>query len=366
MDEPHLELNNQPIIPQAPIQMPEPIPPKHFGPKFIIALIIVLVVAGGAFGAIWWWGDRNSQVAVPSATPDPTEGWRTYTNIQYGFEFKYPTDWVAKTNFSGSLFSRSVVTILSPQALKDSAISSYQKNRVDFYVYNSINDLNNLYRLHATDLTGFLIENNNDVASFNRSTLNNLPAYDVNLGGEGTYFAIFLEDGGKIYEIFFNTITSRAEISTLENQILSTFKFIDQIDTSIWKTFSSKYFTLSFKIPSGFAIRDEQNIVSIALNEVESGEGFEGIFLQIVRYTDLDKAQTIAVYRSNHRDIKESSIMIDGQLYTRMDGINIGDGLLESEIFFDKSSVYIRQLFDKTFDYFVLGNQILSTFKFTK
>jgi len=98
MNEPQSELNNQPIVPQEmpqesqePVQMPEPMPPKHFGPKFIITLVIVLIVAGGAFGAIWWWGSRSSQVAVPSATPDQTADWKTYTNTQYGFEFKYPS-----------------------------------------------------------------------------------------------------------------------------------------------------------------------------------------------------------------------------------------------------------------------------------
>ncbi len=28
---------------------------------------------------------------APAPTTDPTAGWKTYTNAQYGFEFKYPT-----------------------------------------------------------------------------------------------------------------------------------------------------------------------------------------------------------------------------------------------------------------------------------
>ncbi|MBI4084546.1 MAG: hypothetical protein HY431_01430 [Candidatus Levybacteria bacterium] len=33
--------------------------------------------------------------ASPTATPDPTAGWNTYTNTTYGYSIKYPLDWTA-------------------------------------------------------------------------------------------------------------------------------------------------------------------------------------------------------------------------------------------------------------------------------
>jgi len=34
---------------------------------------------------------------------DPTEGWKTYTNTDYGFSFKYPADWVVYPGVVGGL-----------------------------------------------------------------------------------------------------------------------------------------------------------------------------------------------------------------------------------------------------------------------
>ncbi len=65
----------------------------------IIILISAFVLAGISYGGIWYW--QNQQVAqevAPTFTPQPsvsatldaTADWKTYTNTQYGFEFKYP------------------------------------------------------------------------------------------------------------------------------------------------------------------------------------------------------------------------------------------------------------------------------------
>ncbi len=70
------------------------IPHKTSTPKFIALVIFLLVLAGGAYSAIWWWGKQ--QVVVPSPTLDLIADWQTYTNTQYGFEFKYPMSWVVK------------------------------------------------------------------------------------------------------------------------------------------------------------------------------------------------------------------------------------------------------------------------------
>jgi hypothetical protein len=83
-----------PVTPQpeqAPVQ-----PPKHFlNKKFVVTFIILLLLGGSTYARIQYW--QNQQVAqevVPTFTPrtDVTAGWKTYTNTQYGFEFKYPAD----------------------------------------------------------------------------------------------------------------------------------------------------------------------------------------------------------------------------------------------------------------------------------
>src|SRR5258708_3015737 len=89
-------------IPQIPTPLPElPSPSasaspgrdghKPFAWKFFATLVIILLVAAVAYYAISNWSDQNSVVAVPSYTHDSTASWKTYTNSQYGFEFKYPS-----------------------------------------------------------------------------------------------------------------------------------------------------------------------------------------------------------------------------------------------------------------------------------
>lgn len=93
--------------------------------RVIVAVIIVIII-GITAGIMVWVFAKNSQVPVQQTTvarPTPTDETallKTYTNIKYGFEFKYPSEWgdvieqlVAKntTNLPNSiLFSKFVTT----------------------------------------------------------------------------------------------------------------------------------------------------------------------------------------------------------------------------------------------------------------
>jgi hypothetical protein len=152
----------------------------------------------------------------------PTADWKTYTNTQYGFEVKYPSTWTAKPNYSGSSFKPSVISLLSPEALK--ASTPYQKNKMDINVY-SLAELNDIHKFNSNNLEDYLNANGTDVVSYSKSTLNGVNAYDAKEAGLGTYFAIYIERDAKIYQLFFDAIGSRAELSETEKEILSTFKF---------------------------------------------------------------------------------------------------------------------------------------------
>ena len=73
---------------------------KHFlNKKFAITFVILSLLGAGAYAGIWYWQDQQVAQEVvptftprPSTTPDPTADWKTYTNTQYGFEFKYPAE----------------------------------------------------------------------------------------------------------------------------------------------------------------------------------------------------------------------------------------------------------------------------------
>jgi hypothetical protein len=64
-----------------------------FNWKIILIIVLLVVVAGGLF--LYFSKPTNETVPSSSQPPqgetDQTADWQTYTNTQYGFEFKYPT-----------------------------------------------------------------------------------------------------------------------------------------------------------------------------------------------------------------------------------------------------------------------------------
>ena len=65
--------------------------------KIWIMIIIVILLAGG----IWVWhylGAPKEEVKVPEeiVPKNETANWKTYRNEEYGFEVKYPQDWLVR------------------------------------------------------------------------------------------------------------------------------------------------------------------------------------------------------------------------------------------------------------------------------
>lgn len=90
----------QPSIPEQQVNLPqEPheVPKKKSG--FLAFVIFILVITGLAAFSYWVYLSYFSPIKVdpiiqvtPSASPDPTANWETYTNSYWGVSFKYPTD----------------------------------------------------------------------------------------------------------------------------------------------------------------------------------------------------------------------------------------------------------------------------------
>lgn len=107
-------MDETPIQPleQPPIQPSVPIKPAF---KFPLALLLIvgLAVAGYFASAYYFtlWPFEVSVMPVPTFTPRPSSAvkaedvssWKTYSNSQYGFEFKYPIDFYAQTVPGGSV-----------------------------------------------------------------------------------------------------------------------------------------------------------------------------------------------------------------------------------------------------------------------
>lgn len=107
-------MNNLSINPEQDLEQPVAPLPQKINPLFIIngLFIIAIILTGGIFIGRYLNSSQNIPVkeVIPTPTlypsptvtsiPDPTASWKTYTNPQYKFEFKYPPDIFIKTDLS--------------------------------------------------------------------------------------------------------------------------------------------------------------------------------------------------------------------------------------------------------------------------
>ncbi len=215
-----------PITPQPQnLATPElPSPHKHFlNKKFIVTFVILALLGTGAYAGIWYWGNYNSQYGFegtaetftprPSALPDATAGWKTYTNTKYGFEFKYPSDWTLEDNKDTGL----PTWFNSVGIRKNLAGNEYQK--IQFISSKESLD-SGMANQGVVELDGTQWRK----TQFNDGTPGQNADYDT--------LSLFTSKGGINYEIDINPVNGPiygkdGSMDPILNQILSTFKFIN-------------------------------------------------------------------------------------------------------------------------------------------
>lgn len=73
---------------------------KSFFMRHLLAEILGIVLAGAVLAGGYFYYASTTEPIPETKVPvhvekDPTVDWQTYTNAEYGFEFKYPKDWLA-------------------------------------------------------------------------------------------------------------------------------------------------------------------------------------------------------------------------------------------------------------------------------
>lgn len=86
---------------------------RNLNNKGIAPIVIILIVAGVlALAGGGWYVYQNSKIKVQNeaseqnqqaVNQDETANWKTYRNEQYGFEFKYPQEWMIKERNNPSM-----------------------------------------------------------------------------------------------------------------------------------------------------------------------------------------------------------------------------------------------------------------------
>lgn len=287
------------------------IPQKTFTPKFIGVIVLILILGGGAYAGIWYW---QKQQVEPLFTPrvDVTATWKTYTNTntQFNFEFKYPPQGEVR---GSTMLDK--ITVFPTSERPDGTGATIN-------IWFDSFDIKHDGQYIATTFAG-------------------KPAYISNVKSEyGADFKRIIVPGTTA------DLVIESGNAPIFNQILSTFKFIDE--TSGWETYVSNKFGFQVQYPPTWEVlvnTDTPINFSVNLRDKKYDGSFEWPGLSIESSDDIGATSKVTskfIISDAVNEVIRIKTPIGGQfVYARC------------ALYFDTSII------EKC-------NQILSTFKFTK
>lgn len=222
-------------MPNDAVAMQSPVdPPKSSGKKvgYVIAAIglILILAVGGIFAFTQLSSDSDTSpapqpalstlptsapaAAVPTTAPDPMADWQTYTNSDYGFSFKYPSEYeLIETHFTDGSYN----IFISTETLAETPSDEGNYAPIQITIKKTVDSLEDAEALFNDNFV-----NTEKILSGSSAEL-----LLTGSGAEGTTFegssvlsAYFLND----FLVNFTLINTIINDATFE-KILSTFKF---------------------------------------------------------------------------------------------------------------------------------------------
>lgn len=266
LNQPNITENNtsQPVstpeltpTPNIPTNQSKPRPIKLIAFAFLIIFIVLVIFLSGYIFAKNQTSKQITQTPSvtqtpsPSPTIDPTEDWKTYTNKEKGYSFKFPPSWTTRET-EGSVTVSS--NIKYPESPNDT-------EPITYWVFTEY--LDNPKKLEFKDLATNDYKDLKDSFNYSSDNIKGNTAYRTTslpsqLGCEWVYFPD--KNNGLVGLVFCaydknKPFKGQDENYKIFNQILSTFKFTNlNSQESAQKYLEIKEYGI--KIPLSDAIED--------------------------------------------------------------------------------------------------------------
>lgn len=220
-------------------------------PIIIIALIAGIIGSGSTYFAL------NSKtkpqliiISNPSPTPslpDLTANWKTYTNTQYGAEFKYPEKYINSRFASNLTTPKLLVKTLKEGIVNGCYFDPQFPNPTQKVGTININNID-FCLTYSSDAAMGQLEKNYYYTTFKNDNYYILKFSVKYVNTCGMYSGLSDQTACENFIKNFHDIVEKPI-----DQILSTLKFTDQnqtTDISKWKTYTNSQYSFQIKYPS--------------------------------------------------------------------------------------------------------------------
>jgi hypothetical protein len=161
-------------------------------------------------------------VTSGATVTDETAGWKTYTNTELGFSFKYPADWISVEDNSAN-YNQARIAIVSPETNKSDNMLGYDII-INYYPTVADESRNKARKLGATSLNE-LISKDSEILKIGEINLGNVMGIDYISIGMIPNYEMAVERNNHLYNIAFANNQTKESLTSVEKQILSTFQF---------------------------------------------------------------------------------------------------------------------------------------------